>query len=91
MVPKVFASKAVAAGVVGSCLRLVGSPHTALPRFMLSARGASFWKPASSDTISELVARSEQVQAAGQQARLYLDLTAHDGDDLPGEWRPHDC
>ena len=37
---------------------------------------------ATADTISELVARIEQIQAAGQKARLYLDLTAYDGYDL---------
>ena len=46
---------------------------------------------ATADTISELLVRIEQIQAAGQKARLYLDLTAYDGYDLSEELRPHDC
>jgi hypothetical protein len=37
---------------------------------------------ATAETISELVERLEQIQGAGKEARLYLDLTAYDGYDL---------
>ena len=46
---------------------------------------------ATADTISELVARIERIQAAGQTASLSLDLRADGGYDLSGGWRPHDC
>lgn len=34
---------------------------------------------ATADTISELVERLESIQASGQKARLYLDLSDYDG------------
>jgi len=61
--------------VIGSAFVELGTDDPSVIALKVSGK-------ATADTISELVARIEQIQAAGKKARLYVDLTGYAGYDL---------